>query len=251
MKRTIFVTVAATAIALSGCSNSAAPKAESGASSSTQEAVATAAEPTPLSQAEWVELCGPDGTAPDDPQCTADMSTGDEEPMDDSDFMEKQGEWFVFTTTDDADILEKWDVRIDSVELTDVLPEAKSNDDWDGSDEIPEYVDATPAEGNDFLRVEYIVKNTNKKPLDLPLEASVQFSDGEVFAQLAEDASDYTWNLNQLHDNLAGDTQNPGTEAQRDFVIEIPKRSEIEALIIADAFMGSSAESVIAINPTS
>lgn len=242
--------LAAAAIALTGCASNSSPQASSPSTSAeqTKPAIATA---TPLSQAEWVELCGPDGTFPDDPQCTADKSTGDEEPMDDSDFMEKQGEWFVFTTTDDESILEKWGARIDTVKLTNVLAKAKSNEDWDGSEEIPEYVDATPAEGNEFLHAEYTVKNTNKQPLDLPLEPSVQFSDGEVFAPLGEDASDYTWNLNQEHDSPAGDTQNPGTEAQGDFVIEIPQGSEIEALIITDAFMGSSAESVIAIDPTS
>lgn len=250
MKRTFFAIAATAAIALTGCSGNSSPQANSPSPSAVQSEPTKAAA-TPLSQAEWVELCGPEGTAPDDPQCTADMGTGDEEPMDDSDFMEKQGEWFVFTTTDDENILEKWDVRIDSVELTDVLPKAKSNEDWDGGEEIPEYVDATPTEGNEFLHVEYTVKNTNKQPLDLPLEPSVQFSDGEVFAPLGEDASDYTWNLNQQHDSPAGDTQNPGAETQGDFVIEIPKESEIEALIITDAFMGSSAESVIAINPTS
>ncbi|AZL10118.1 hypothetical protein [Brevibacterium aurantiacum] len=248
MKRTLLATIAVTALMLAGCSTNSAPKAESDTQTPAQEEVATA-EPTPLSQAEWVELCGPEGTAPDDPQCTADMGTGDEEPLDDSDFMEKQGEWFIFTTTDDESILEKWDVRVDSVELADVLPGAKSNGDWEGSDEIPEYVDAKPAEGNEFLHAEYTVKNTNQKPLGLPLEASVQFSDGEVFAPFGEDASDYTWNLNQQHENTAGDTQNSGTETQGDFVIEIPKGSEIEALIITDAFMGSSAESVIAIDP--
>lgn len=235
---------------LAGCSTSSAPKNEADTPAPAQGEAATA-EPTPLSQAEWVELCGPEGTDPGDPQCTADMSTGDEEPLDDSDFMETQGKWFIFTTTDDENILEKWNVRIDSVELTDILPGAKSNEDWEGSDEIPEYVDATPAEGNEFLHAKYTVKNTNKKPLGLPLEASVQFSDGEVFAPLGEDASDYTWNLNQQHDNPAGDTQNPGTETQGDFVIEIPKESEIDALIITDAFMGSSAESIIEIDPTS
>lgn len=250
MKRTLLATIAVTALMLAGCSTSSAPKAESDTPTPAQEKAATT-EPTPLSQAEWVELCGPEGTDPDDPQCTADMGTGDEEPLDDSDFMEKQGEWFIFTTTDDESILEKWDVRIDSVELADVLPGAKSNEDWEGSDEIPEYVDANPAEGNEFLHAKYTVKNTNKKPLGLPLEASVQFSDGEVFAPLGEDASDYTWNLNQQHDNPAGDTQNPGTETQGDFVIEIPKESEIDALIITDAFMGSSAESIIAIDPSS
>lgn len=244
------VVLAAAAIALTGCASNSSPQASSPSTSAEQTKPAQA-KATPLSQAEWVELCGPDGTSPDDRQCTADKSTGDEEPMDDSDFMEKQGEWFVFTTTDDESILEKWDVRIDTVKLTNVIAKAKSNEDWDGGEEIPEYVDATPAEGNEFLHVEYTVKNTNKQPLDLPLEPSVQFSDGEVFAPLGEDASDYTWNLNQEHDSPAGDTQNPGTEAQGDFVIEIPQGSEIEALIITDAFMGSSAESVIAIDPIS
>ncbi|GAA1937407.1 hypothetical protein GCM10009689_17450 [Brevibacterium antiquum] len=245
-----FLATLAAAIALTGCASNSSSQVSSPSTSAEQTEPAKATT-TPLSQAEWVELCGPDGTSPDDPQCTADMSTGDEEPMEGSDFMEKQGEWFIFTTTDDENVLEKWDVRIDTVELTVVLPKAKSNEGWDGGEEIPEYVDATPAEGNEFLHVEYTVKNTNRQPLDLPLEPSVQFSDGEVFAPLGEDASDYTWNLNQQHVNPAGDTQNPGTEAQGDFVIEIPQGSEIEALIITDAFMGSSAEAAIAIDPIS
>lgn len=253
MKRTLLAVAAAAAIALTGCSSNTTPEADATSPASPTDEPAPA-ESTPLSQAEWVDLCAPDGgTNPDDPQCTADQvedGEGDEEGISDESFNEKQGEWFVFTTTDSENFVEKWDVRIDSAKLVDVIPDAEYNEDWDGGDEIPQYIDAKPDAGNEFLHIEYSVKNTNQKPLYLALESSVMFSDGEVFAPLGDDLDDYTPNLTQRHDNPAGEQQNPGTETQGDFVIEIPKDSDIELLIINDAYIGSGAEWTVDLNVT-
>lgn len=250
MKRTLLALAAATAIALTGCSNDSSPETDD--SSSSPDGAEAQAESTPLSQEEWIELCAPDGgTNPDDPKCTEDLGEGDEEGMaDDESLNEKQGEWFEFTTTDADDYIEKWQVRIDSAEVVDVLPKAADNADWDGGDEIPEYIDAKPEAGNEFLHVEYSLKNTNQKATYLALEPSVMFSDGEVFSPLGEDADEYAPNLTQLRDKPAGEEQNPKTETQGDFVIEIPKDSDIESLILEDAYLGSGAEWVVDLDLT-
>lgn len=248
MKRTLLALTAATALVLTGCSGNSSPEPEE--TSSAPEGGEAQSESTPLSQDEWIDLCAPDGgTNPDDPKCTEDLGEGDEEGIpDDDELNEAQGEWFEFTTTDAEDYIEKWQVRIDTAEVVDALPKAADNADWDGGDEIPQYIDAKPEDGNEFLHVEYSVKNTNKKAAYLALEPSVMFSDGEVFSPLGQDADEYAPNLTHFRDNPAGEEQNPKTETQGDFVIEIPKDSDIDSLIIEDAYLGSGAESVITLD---
>lgn len=252
--------ITAAALFLSSCGTGADPgtSAEPSAMTSTSE---PSPPSTPLSQAEWVEMCGPEGTDPGNPRCTEDKEAledegvGEEDDADeysdpylDEEYQEPVGEWLQFTTTDDENYVRKWEVKVDSVELTETLPDAKSNPDWDGGEEIPQYIEARANEGNEFLHAKYSVKNTTGVPGALSLESAVVFSDSEMYGPYGEFDTDYAWNLTQAHDVPAGDDQNPNTVSEGDFVIEIPKNSEISSLVIYQLYGHSEFELVVGVD---
>lgn len=73
MKRFLALAAAAATLTLTACSSNDGP-AEPEPAANTEQATGASAESTPLSQEEWVELCGPEGTAPDDPKCFEDSA---------------------------------------------------------------------------------------------------------------------------------------------------------------------------------
>ncbi|GAA4283800.1 hypothetical protein GCM10022261_13310 [Brevibacterium daeguense] len=76
MKTHVFAVIAASAaIVLSGC-GSTGSDAESLEVEAKEQEQSPSSEPTPLTQAEWAEMCLPDGTDPDSPRCTEDMGSG-------------------------------------------------------------------------------------------------------------------------------------------------------------------------------
>ena len=241
--------LAITALALAGCTSEPED----------QEAHTQESTPAPentgsgLTQEDWLDLCGPEGSNPSDPLCEADKNI---DPVnDDAEYndwygeIHPVGEWFMFTTTDTEDVIEQWEMRIDHTEITTHLEAADDNPVYYSGEDMdaPDRIDATPTDGNEFLRVDYTVKNTTDKPDYLALEASALFTDGEEYAALGDDVL-YGENLTADNDNPAGDTQNPNTETNGTFVIEIPAGSDIEGIIIRDVYIGSTAEVMAAVD---
>lgn len=251
MKKSIATIAAMSALtlALTGCSSEEAAPETTQAGQPTTEAT-TENTGSGLTQEEWFNLCGSEGSDPSDPLCEADKNI---DPIDDGSeahdmygYIEPHSEWFTFTTTDENDILEKWEVRIDSAEMTSSLEGAADNPDYYSGDDLdaPEQITAETGEGTEFLRVDYRVKNTIGKPEYLALEASALFTDGEEYAALGDDVT-YGENLTAAQDMPAGDTQNPNTETTGVFVIALPEDSDIEGLIIRDMYIGSYAEVLV------
>lgn len=192
-------TLAVTVLLLSGCGDTNEPAAE--------------AEPT---------------TEPATVETTSEAAEG---PNLDDDVIEV-GEEFRVNSFDADNNIYHWDVKVTNAETVDVLKNADDNPDYDGGNS--EYVDAKPAEGNEFLHVEYEMTNSSGVPAYLQLQTQIEFSDGEIFAPLADDLDYYTPNLTSQRETPAGETQNNNTTSQGDWVIEMPKGSEVSALLITE-----------------
>lgn len=227
MKKLILTIAAASALALAGCStDTASPPAES--SAPVEQADAATASATPLSQEDWVNLCGPEGTAPDDPQCFEDSANP----------TVKVGEWGELVQTYDDGETQSSGIRVDKVDYKTTLPEAASNPDWEGGDEPPQYIDATVEDGYKFAVIEYTVKNTSKKPNMPQFPGSVLTDNDAEFAPSTEDeeAGD---NLGEQNEENHGTDINPGQEIQQFLVVSIEESDEVKSVYFTDPYMES------------
>lgn len=232
------------ALSLAGCGNSQdkATPSETGTQSQAAPAAEPAVETTPLSQEEWIELCGEDGTDPENERCFEDMgeeAEGDEMGIP-ADEVVKIGDEFRINTFDDDNTIYHWDVKVTNFETVDILKGAADNPDYDGGNDL--YIDATPQDGNEFVHITYEQTNRSGVPDSLDIEAQLQFSDGEIFAPLEDDYDFYTPNLTGAHDKPAGETQNNETTAMGDWVVEVPKGSEVKAIVITNIYIGDTEE---------
>lgn len=220
MKTTITTLAAVIALLLTGCGNAEETDA------TTEVADATTDSPqTEQAEAEEVE------------------GTGDEEGMSDDEVI-GVGDEFRVNTFDEDSTIYHWDVKITGVETVDVLKDADDNPEYYSGDDLdaPEKVDAKPANGNEFVHVTYEQTNSSGVPESLSLESQLVFSDGEVFAALGDDGDYYTPNLTEKHDLPAGQTQNNNTTSEGDWVFEIPKGSEFDALIVNETVIDAEEE---------
>lgn len=202
MKKTL-VTVAVATFLLAGCGNDKKPESHETPSA------------TPTS-----DMSVQNGDSGDE------GITEEDEPMETA----KVGESFRFNSFDADNNIYHWDVKVTKVEVTDELKKAADNPEYDGGN--AEYVDAKPAKGNEFLHVKYEATNVSGGPEYLNLRTEVEFADGEVYAPLGDDRDDYTPNLTEQNDNPAGEEQNNKTTSTGDFVVEMPKGSQVSALLI-------------------
>lgn len=220
MKTTITTLAAVTALLLTGCGNAEETDA------TTEVADATTDSPQ-TEQAEVEEVEG----------------AGDEEGMSDDEVI-GVGDEFRVNTFDEDSTIYHWDVKITGVETVDVLKDADDNPEYYSVDDLdaPGKVDAKPAHGNEFVHVTYEQTNSSGVPDSLSLESQLVFSDGEVFAALGDDGDYYTSNLTEKHDLPAGQTQNNNTTFEGDWVFEVPKGSEFDALIVNETVIDAEEE---------
>lgn len=247
MKKSYFAIglIAAFSFALAGCGGSQTEAEPAGTKSSKTE---PAEQKTPLSQEEWVKLCGDDGLDPDSPRCTEDQADpGGDENVDDGDEMgipedEKHhiGDEFRVNTFDIDHTIYHWEVTVTGIETANVLKDAADNPDYDGGN--AERIDAKPDEGNEFIHVTYQATNTSGAPSYLALDASVIVENGDLLAPLGDDGEDYTPNLTQQHDMPAGDNQNTDTTSKGDWVIEVPKGTKVSAILLEPTAIDSEDE---------
>lgn len=229
MKKLILAIAAASALALAGCStDTASPPAES--SAPVEQTDAATASATPLSQEDWVSLCGPEGTAPDDPQCFEDSANP----------TVKVGEWGELVQTYDDGETQSSGIRVDKVDYKTTLPAAASNPDWDGGEEIPQYVDAEPDDGYQFAVVSYTVKNTSKKPSMPGFNGSVLTNNDAEFGP-GPDEEDYAYNLADAADEKSGSYINPGQDVKQFLVVQIEKGDTLKSVYLSDPYMDSYA----------
>lgn len=166
-------------------------------------------------------------------EATETEGDGDEEGMSDDETI-TIGQQFRVNSFDEDDTIYHWDVTVTGIETVDVLKNADDNEAYYSGDDMdaPEKVDAKPEDGNEFIHVTYEQKNTSGAPAYLVLEAQLVFSDGEMFAPLGDDGEYYTPNLTEQHDQPAGETQNNNTTAEGDWVFEVPKGSDVDAVVV-------------------
>lgn len=242
MRTTLFASTAVVALALTltGCggSDNQPESADSPAQEQLNAPANTAAASTPLSQEEWVELCASGGTDPENERCFEDMEeedSGDEMGIP-ADEIVKIGDEFRINSFDADSTIYHWDVKITGFETVDVLKNAADNPDYYSGDDLdaPEKIDAEPEDGNEFVHITYEQKNVAGVPASLTLEASLVFADGEVFAPLDDDLSYYTPNLTEQHERPAGEEQNNNTVSDGDWVVEVPKNSDVQSIIITE-----------------
>lgn len=247
MKKLPLVIAVAAALSLAGCGGS--QNTTEPVSSPNQTEAAPVSEPateaTPLSQEEWVEMCGPEGTDPENERCFEDQLAQDES-TEISDYDGKQGEWVPFKTIGSDDMIIEWSIRIDSAEIVDVLENAADNPEYVSGDDLdaPERIDAKPEAGHRILHLEYSARNDSVGPEALPAAFSAFTSDHETFAPTGDD-EDWGYNLTTDRDMSAGEEQNPRSETQGDVTIEILDGSEIEAVYVDDLYMLSEFSTAI------
>lgn len=143
----------------------------------------------------------------------------------------------------------KWDVTVTGAETTDTLKNADDNEEYYSGEnyDAPEHVDASPEPGNEFIHITYEQTNVSDAPDSLNLDASVMFTDGEVFAPLGDDYDYYTPNLVEQRDNPVGETQNKGTTTEGDWVIEVPKGSKVESVVFSSVYIMSNEEYTVSL----
>lgn len=210
MKKALITTAIVSALTLTGC----------GGSNDTSEAADNAPAETKNSK-------------PTPEETTETEGDGDEEGMSDDETI-TVGQEFRVNSFDEDDTIYHWDIKVTGIETTDVLKNADDNEDYYSGDDVdaPEKIDATPDDGNEFVHITYEQKNTSGAPSSLDLNAELVFSDGETFAALGDDGDYYTPNLTEQHDQPAGETQNNNTTAEGDWVFEVPKGSDVDAVIV-------------------
>ena len=210
MRKTITTLAAVTALLLTGCGGTEDTEA-------TTEVAEAATEEPQTEQPEEQE------------------GTGDEEGMSD-DEVTGIGDEFRVNTFDEDSTIYHWDVKVTGVETVDVLKNADDNEAYYSGEDVdaPENVDAKPADGNEFVHVTYEQTNSSGVPGYLNIESELVFSDGEVFAPLGDDGEYYTPNMTAQHELPAGETQNNDTTAEGDWVFEVPKGSEFDAVIVSE-----------------
>lgn len=227
MRKIITTTSLIAVLALAGCGSS---------DDTTEQATDTAAETT-----ETVEPSAEEATEPE--------GDGDEEGMSDDETI-TIGQDFRVNSFDSDDTIYHWDVKVTNIETTDVLKNADDNEAYYSGDDMdaPEKIDATPDDGNEFVHLAYQQTNVSGAPSSLDLQAELVFSDGETFAALGDDGDYYTPNLTEQHDNPAGETQNNNTTAEGDWVFEVPKGSDVDAVIVNEYAAGADEEFWVFLN---
>lgn len=220
----IAATAVAALIALTGCSSD--EPAEKPVEPTAQAAEATTPAPTKSAPAE----------APATNGMSDDYNMGGEQL--------NIGDTFRVNKLDAESTIYHWDVKVTGVETVDALPSADDNEEYYSGEDMDAspYVDAKPEPGNEFVHITYEQTNAAGVPTSLTLEASIAFSDGEVFAPLGDDRDYYTVNLTAQNENPAGNEQNHNTTTEGDWVIEVPKGSEVQAVVISDVYMGATEE---------
>lgn len=221
MRNIIIATTTAAMLALTGC----------GASDNTTDTA-----PETNNTAEPAAAAQPEGN-------------GDEEGMSDDETI-TIGQTFRVNSFDADDTIYHWDVKVTSIETTNVLNNADDNEAYYSGDDMdaPEKIDATPADGNEFVHITYEQTNTSGAPASLDLQAQLVFSDGEMFAPLGDDGDYYTPNLTEQHDNPAGETQNNNTTAEGDWVFEVPEGSDVDAVVVNQYSIDSDEEYWVMVN---
>lgn len=194
---------------------------------------------SPLTQEEWNNLCGDGGLDPDSSRCTEDQL----EPGEDDDEIEDDemgvpadeeyhiGDEIRHNRFDDDHTIYHWDVKVTGVETADVLKNAADNPEYYSGDDLdaPEKLDATPEDGSTFVHITYETMNSSGVPDSLSLDAEVAVESGDIYAPLGDE---YTDNLSEIHDLQAGNEQNPNSTAKGDWVLEVPKNSEVYAVVV-------------------
>lgn len=244
MKKISLAIAVIAALSLAGCGGSQPQPKPAESPAQTQAATTARSTPsaTPLSQEEWVELCAPEGTDPENERCFEDMGeegSGDEMGLP-ADEVVKIGDEFRINTFDADSTIYHWDVKVTGFDTVNLLKGAADNPNYDGGNDL--YIDAKPQTGNEFIHITYEQTNRAGVPDSLDIEAQLQFSDGEIFAPLEDDYNYYTPNLTGAHDEPAGETQNNNTTSEGDWVIEVPKDSEIKAILITNVQIDDTEE---------
>lgn len=112
-----------------------------------------------------------------------------------------------------------WEVVLDKIEcgLTSI-PSAKSNPDWMGGPEIPQYVAATPAPGKDFCKAYLTAKNVGQVPDTVRAPGNLD-ADGTQYAPVQMMA----WTVLETElDAQYASPVNPGDSTRTMEIYEVP-----------------------------
>lgn len=123
-----------------------------------------------------------------------------------------------------------WSVTLTEVECgLATIPEAEYNPDWDGSDDIPEYIDAKPDEGNDFCILHWDWENVGEVPGQVDYPGDMMLGD-EQHARSDEDVerSGYATDTH-LGDEYSLDV-NPGGTSKTLAIYQVPAGVTMDAV---------------------
>ncbi|MEU4558507.1 hypothetical protein AB0F72_08955 [Actinoplanes sp. NPDC023936] len=116
------------------------------------------------------------------------------------------------TFSNTSDVVD-WQVTVTKVECgLKVLKKAASNPDWLGDDDVPRFVDAKPADGQEFCRADATQKNVGKTPGTGAEDFGNLVTDQGEF-QASSDDEEYASNLAEVEE-LPTSPFNPGSTAK-------------------------------------
>jgi hypothetical protein len=101
------------------------------------------------------------------------------------------------------------------------LPEADSNPKWDGSADIPEYIDAKPEEGKDFCVIYWSWKNVGKSPGGIDQSGDLMIGDERHSRDSEDEMRSWTLMENELGVDYTDD-MNPGESTKSLDVYQVP-----------------------------
>ena len=180
--------------------------------SSNADAGAPAAPPSPsasidcdnpdITVGEWQENCLSDEEESVEP------AEGDETPLDAPPYT-PVGKPIEFTKRYNDGSGTTWSVKLSKIECgLNSLPATDPNPDWQGEDDVPEYITAKAPKGSDFCVLYWDWKNIGKRPDHTVQSGDLMFGD----QRFARDSDDETRSEHFMENNLGielGDDTNP------------------------------------------
>lgn len=118
------------------------------------------------------------------------------------------------------------------------IPNAASNPEYGSSEhpDAPEYVDATPAPGMEFARVDATMANVGQKPGRAPDFDNLVTQQGEFAAKTTDE--EYSDNLRTESVPRANDTVNPQQAVQQVQIYTVPANSKAVAVLFPRTWIG-------------
>jgi hypothetical protein len=140
-----------------------------------------------------------------------------------------------------------WRVTVNKVQcgLT-VLKKAASNPDWQGDDAIPRFIDAKPAAGQEFCRMDATLKNVGKTPGSGAQGFGNIVTDQGEF-QASSDDEEYARNLTEVEE-LPTSPFNPGSTAKVIVIWQVGAGAKPTAVLFPDTTVYSGPTHSIAVS---